>query len=371
MDLNLDDDQQALAQSARQFVERRFDLIERAKRDASNDRSSARELFAELGELGWAALPLPESAGGVGVTLVDLALVLEELGRRAVYTPLVPSTVLVALTLVALGEDGARSELVEGLAAGTTIGTASFVDGLPDDTPVTGSRAGDGWTLSGTQSLVPYAGDADVLLLVADLEGRGSSLVLLDLHAAGVSTTPHTLIGGDPRGRVVLDGVTVPAGAVLAADPAAVSAAVDAAIDRGAVMQGAHTVGAFEAALQLSVTWVKDREQFGRPIATFQGVSNRMADVRLAVDPARLLVWEAAWAIDNDKADAAERAAVAKSAVTTAGDVVILNTHQVHGAMGYSTEYPLHVFTRAIRAYQNAYGTNALQLERIATAIGL
>jgi alkylation response protein AidB-like acyl-CoA dehydrogenase len=370
MDLNLDDDQVALSRSARQYIEKKFDLVERAQVDVSNAQGAA-ALFGELGEMGWAALPLPEDAGGVGATLVDLTLVLEELGRRAVYTPLVASTVLVAQTLVALGETSARADLIESLAAGSTIGTAGFADALPGDVPLAGTRSDEGWALSGTLSLVPYATDADVLLAVADLSGRGKSLVLVDLSGDGVQRTSHTLIGGDPRGKVVLTDATVRFEAVLAADPAAVDAAVTAAVDRGAVMQAAHTVGAFEGALQLSVTWVKDREQFGRPIATFQGVSNRMADVRLAVDPARLLVWEAAWAIENGKADAAELASLAKSAVTSAADVVILNTHQVHGAIGYSTEYPLHAFTRAIRGFQNSFGSNALHLERIAVAIGL
>ncbi|WP_236581506.1 acyl-CoA dehydrogenase family protein [Rhodococcus sp. T7] len=234
-----------------------------------------------------------------------------------------------------------------------------------------GTREGTEWLLSGAFNLVPYGHEADVLMVDAELEGRGRSLVILRLPDEGVSTRRQRVIGGEPRAAVHLDGARISESRVLAVEPSDVARSVDRAIDTAIVLQCAHTVGACEAALELSVTWAKDRSQFGRPIGSFQSVSNRCADMRSGIDAARLLTWEAAWALGRDRPDASELVSVAKHYLNQVGDLVERNAHQVHGAIGYSTEYPLHVFTRLIKAFQASYGTSSVHLERVAEAIGL
>jgi 3-oxocholest-4-en-26-oyl-CoA dehydrogenase beta subunit len=335
----------------------------------------SRSAFLTLGELGWAGLALPEDAGGDGGTLLDLCLVLEELGRSAAPTPLVASVALTARLLLAAGEGERRRELVASLGGGRAIGTFALLTPGPVDEwssrPATGRRAGAGWELDARFTLVPFAHEADVVLVRAELDGHGDALVLLPSGRAGIRIERQRVIGGEPRAAVGLDGVVVGADDVLDIPPQVVAALVDHALDEAAVLAGAHTVGALEESLRLSVEYAKVREQFGRPIGAFQNISNRCADMRTVIDGARYLVWEAAWSLDEGKPYAAERVSVAKHYLHTAAELVMNNAHQVHGAIGYSTEYPLHVFTRSIKAFQSSYGTSPVHLERVARALGL
>jgi len=372
MDLTLDREQQQLVATARQYVGRTFLVADQAS--AVNDDPLNRQTFSQMAEMGWVGLAIPEEFGGSGGSILDLALVLEELGRGAVPTPII-ATAVAAHTLIGAGDGFARRELLSSLAAGQRVGTlALLTPGAGSEwssRPVSGRRADDGWLLAGSLTLVPYAHEADSIIVRADLEGRGDSLVLLLLPQDGIDVTRQRTIGGEPRAAVVLTDVSVRPADVLAAGGDDVRQVLDQAIDRAVVLHTAHAVGASEASLGLSLTWAKDRVQFGRPIASFQTVSNRLADMRLVIDAARLLSWEAAWALDNDKSYARERVAVAKHYLTDAAELITNNSHQVHGAMGYSTEYPLHVLTRTIKAFQASFGTSAVHLERVAQALGM
>jgi alkylation response protein AidB-like acyl-CoA dehydrogenase len=372
MDLTLDREQQQLVATARQYVGRTFAVADQAS--AVNDDPLDRHTFSQLAEMGWVGLTIPEEFGGSGGSILDLALVLEELGRAAVPTPIIASAVA-ARTLIASGDAFARRELLSAIAAGQHIATLGLLTpGAGSEWssgPVTGRRVNDGWRLAGSLTLVSYAHEADSIIVHADLDGRGDALVLLLLPQNGIDVTRQRTIGGEPRAKVVLTDVPVGLGDVLTAESDDVPQVLDQVIDRAAVLHTAHAVGASEASLGLSITWAKDRVQFGRPIASFQTVSNRLADMRLVIDAARLVTWEAAWALDNDKPYARERVAVAKHYLTDAAELITNNSHQVHGAMGYSTEYPLHVLTRTIKAFQASFGTSAVHLERVAQALGL
>lgn len=370
MDLNLDADQQQLVQVARQYVSRRFEVPDQAR--CTNDDTAGREVFAELAKLGWVGMSIAEQSGGAGASLLETCLVLEELGRRAVASPLISAEVGAEVLAGAAG-DGA-SALLDPIVAGSHIvAVATSAPGSveQDLAPAAGTRADGGWAISGVFDLVPYAHEGDTLLIAADLQGRGLSLVRAELPADGIQIRRQRVIGGEARSRVRLDGWLAADRHVLPVAPAAVGDLMAAAQLRAAVLQGAHAVGACEGALELSVTWAKDRQQFGRPIGSFQTVSNRCADMRLAVDAARLLVWEAAWSLSAGRPDAAARVSTAKGYLNGAAEVVVTNSHQVHGALGYSTEYPLHVFTRSLKAFQASLGTTEHHLDAVATSLGL
>jgi alkylation response protein AidB-like acyl-CoA dehydrogenase len=317
-------------------------------------------------------MSLPEEIGGAGASVVDAALVLEEIGRGGVASPIVWS--IVAATALAAAEDSSsRADLLGAIAEGEHVVTlATFAPGAADEwsrVAATGTVDGDGWRVSGRFDLVPYAHEADSVLFLADLDGRGRCLVHARLDEEGTAVHRQRVIGGEARGALTLADATVTPADIVALEDA--DATFDAALRLATVLESAHAVGAAEGALQLSVTWSKDREQFGRPIGSFQTVSNRCADMRLAIDAARLLTWEAAWAIDTDQPDVGIRVATAKGYLTTASEVVVTNAHQVHGAMGYSTEYPLHVLTRSLKAYQASLGTATRHLDLVAEALGL
>jgi alkylation response protein AidB-like acyl-CoA dehydrogenase len=366
--LTLDEDQRDLVSTARQLVARRYGMSE--KDGVMAPRHEVRTLLADTAELGWTGLGLPEEAGGAGGTLVELALVVEELGRGGLPAPMAASTGLVALPLA---EAGVRGDLVEQIASGAALATMPLLAaGAGDEwsaAPPRAERTDAGWRLDAGYTLVPFGAEADLFLVRVDLEGRGDSLLVLP--AATADTRAQRVVGGDPRAAVSWSGAAVAADQVLDVSPDAVPGIVSRAVDTAAVLAAAHAVGSCEAALQLSVTWARDRQQFGRQIGSFQTVSNRCADMRLGTDAARLLVWEASWSLAEHRPDAPELVSVAKAYLNEVADTVVVNAHQVHAAMGFSTEYPLHVFTRALKAFRGGYGTSDAHLDRVADAIGL
>ncbi|GAA4554451.1 acyl-CoA dehydrogenase family protein [Pseudonocardia xishanensis] len=368
MKLTLDLEQQELVRTARKLLSTRYPLDDTAERVRAE--ADPRALLAEAVDLGWTAIPLPESHGGLGATVLDLALVYEELGRAAVATPLDASIALVAIPLARTAPRSAA--FVADLVEGRTLATLAVLEeGMRDEwarRSLTAAASGDGWTVSGVLAMVPWGAAADTILVVVDLEGRGPRLLSIAGGASGLATRSLRVVGGSPSARVVLDGMHVTEADVVLDSQEEVEAFVTTALDTAMVLGAAQAVGACESALQLSVTWAKDRRQFGRPIGSFQAVSNRCADMRMGIDAARLLVLEAAWALDAESAPPAS-SSVAKSYVDQVIDDVEASSHLVHGAMGFSTEYPLHLYTRMMKRFQMSWGSADSHLDRVASAL--
>jgi alkylation response protein AidB-like acyl-CoA dehydrogenase len=332
MDLFPTDEQQLLSDTARDFVTRSVDpqLVRELEKS---------ELGYDLGhwlttdELGWTTLPP-----------LELAIVVEQLGRRAVPSPLVVT--------------GALRNALPDFAAGVrrtdaVLTLAAVVPGAIDER--TGPYPPGGASVTGSYLLVPYAAGADVIVVET-----ADGLIAVDAARGEVATTREEVIGGDALYRV--DFTDAPA-TTLAGDLAVV-------LDHLAITALAYTVGAAEAALGLSVQHAKDRHQFGRPIGSFQAVAHRCADMRAEIDASRVLVQRAAWALTTQ----ADPAFAVSSALGYAKDAlrrVAMHAHQVHGAIGFSSEHDLHLYTRRIKAFELSYGSSASHQERFATAIGL
>lgn len=368
MDLNLTPEQQDLVAAVSTFMDRRLDGAVVTNLD--DPSGHARELLREFADLGWANLLIPESCGGADGTTVDLAITLEQLGRAAVQTPLVASSAVAAHVLLAAGD---RQQEVGKIAQGLSVVTYASAGprslGAWDRVHATGRQDGRGWVVDGVFSLVPFATIASGVMFEAELDGRGRTVILLDIDTDGVEVAPQRVIGGEPRAAVRLRGVRISEEQLLSLSGPAIDSAITSALNLATILYTAHMVGAAETSLELSVSWAKDRVQFGRPIGSFQTVSNRCAEMRTYLDAARLLMLEAAWSFDTRQEDMPERVAVMKNYANRTGDVVLLNAHQIHGAMGYSTEYPLHVLTLAIKAYQASLGTTHHHLEKVAAAV--
>lgn len=320
-------EQALLAETAADFVARLG-----ARGDTAEDASgSAATIWAQMVDLGWAELPP-----------VELALVVEQLGRGAVCTPL-PVTAALRNALPALATE---------LDPAAVVTIAAVVPGAVDEW--SGPHPSAGPTLTARYLLVPDAGAATVLVAVT-----ASGLVRVDPHMPGVRMRRHATVGGDARFAVELDDVPITR---LEGDLTAV-------LDHLAVSALAYALGAAESALALAVRHARERHQFGRPIGAFQAVAHRCADMRADIDACRMLAYRAAWALARGDAEFA-----VGSALAYANDAlrrVAMHAHQVHGAIGFSTEYALHRFTRRIKAFELTYGSTARHQERFAAALGL
>jgi alkylation response protein AidB-like acyl-CoA dehydrogenase len=343
------------------------------------DRFS-RELWIQAAELGWPGIALPEACGGAGYGLLELAILAEELGRAAVTLPLL-SSYAATLPLLWAGSEAARSAWLGRLTAGDALGALGLLEpggGSERSAPtLTGAAAGDGWTLSGTKLGVRFGAAADVLLVTAvlgdGLGDGGASLVTVAADSPGIAVAPHETFSPEPLASVVFNDVAIGSDDVVG-ERGAASAIVERALAHLTVLDTAYAVGLCDAALALAVDHATNREQFGRPIGVNQAVSHQCVDMRVDTDAMRVLAHQAAWRLDHHDADPAAAARAVALANAYARDVipgVFARAHQVHGAMGFTMEYDLQLFSRRAKSYELTGGGAAWHLEQVASSLGL
>lgn len=361
MNLTLSDEQRMLVESVGAFVERSCPPA-RVREIASDPLGLDRDLWRAMASLGWAGLPIAEAYGGAGRGVLELALLCEALGRGPVPSPIVVSTTLAGLPIAWAGNDEQRATWLPALASGTAIGTLALVEPSGRDEWEEPRLAG-GAALRGTKLLVPWASAADVLLV-----STAHGLYVVEPRRGGVTSERHDDLAADPLFAVELrDAPAEPLGDGGRGEQASL---LRRALDCAAVVQLAYVVGAAERTLEFTVQYACDRHQFGRPIGSFQAVAHRCVDMRTDIDACRYLAYRAASALDRG-GPADLEVASAKSYANDALRRIFAHAHQVHGAVGFSTEHDLHLFTRRAKSFELSYGTTTRHLDRVATAMGL
>ena len=357
MNLTFSDEQQMLVTTARAFVDRSCPPEVARALDAG---ASEPQLWPAIADAGWPGLVVSEEHGGASAGMIELAVVCEQLGRGPVPSPLIATTVLAALPISWMGTDEQRGRWLPDFARGARVGTLALIEpGMHDEWG--GVRMRPAPALVGKKILVPWALAAN-LMIVATCDGWR----VLEPGPPCVHLREHNGLGGDPLFAVTFDRAdSEPLGR-----PEDAPATFDRMMDHLVVARLAFAVGAAERALELSVQHAQDRHQFGQAIGSFQAVAHRCTDMRTDIDACRLLAYQAAWSLDRgDGATIAVTAA--KAYANEAMRRVFRNAHQVHGALGFSTEHDLHLFTRRGKEFELTAGSTALHRERLARAIGL
>jgi alkylation response protein AidB-like acyl-CoA dehydrogenase len=326
-------------------------------------------LWAEMAKLGWLGLPFAEEYGGAGLGLVELCLVLEEMGRAAYPGPYFSSIVLGGLGLVLGGSNAQREKWLPAVAAGNArLSTALVEDSLdwdPASIAATATKTSDGFTLNGVKRFVPWAHVADAVLVPARAP-EGLSLFLVAPSAPGVSLKP--MVGIDLTNRwseMTLAGVAVKSDAVVG-QPGGATSLLEALLRRAAVCASAEMLGAARRCLDMSVEYAKVREQFGQPIGSFQAIRHRCADMLVAAENAHAAVYYAAWALNAGAEDAAVASSICKAYVSDAARHVAGDAIQVHGGIGFTWEYDLHLYFKRAKALEPLYGDAEFHRELIA-----
>ncbi len=364
MYFDLTDEQQAIKSTAHDFLASRF-KSERLRQIAASDDGTDPAGWAEMSELGWAGLALPEEWGGQGLGIVDLAVLFEEMGYALAPSPLLSNTIA-GLALSLCGSDDLRERYLRPLAEGRVRGTPALWDAGSPAT-VGGFRMeakadGDGVVLDGEKILVMDAAGVD-FFLVATSDGRRH---LVESDAAGVAVTPET--GIDPTRRfssVRFDGVKVAAADTL---PGA-GADYYPVFHRVCVALAAESTGIAQRTMEMAVEYAKDRQQFGRPIGAYQAVSHRCAQMLLETENARSAVYGAAWAADAEPESLHLAASMAKAYAGDAGWRVPDASIQVHGGIGFTWEHDLHFFLKRGRSNAAIFGDSKWHRERVADAV--
>jgi alkylation response protein AidB-like acyl-CoA dehydrogenase len=366
------DEQELLRRQARDFLDR--DCPTRRVRELMEDElGHDPAMYKRMAELGWTAIPFAERHGGLGLGLVDLVVVLEEMGRHLVPSPLSSTVGLAGMTLAASGAEEHAARLLPAVCDGSACATVALVEesGRWDAGGVRmpAQRSGDAWLLRGEKLFVPDAHVADWMIVAtrtADDPADGLTLLLVDARAPGLTVRPLRSMDATRRTAAVgFDDVEVAAEAVLG-EPNRGWATLRRGLDRALVGVSAELAGTAQRVLELSVEYAKVRQQFGRPIGTYQAISHRCADMLVAVESAKSLVYHAAWALDNDVPEAPLAAAMAKAYASDAARSVAGGGLQVHGGIGFTWEHDIHLYLKRAKWGEATLGNASHHRERVA-----
>lgn len=365
MDFDRSDEQVAIAELASQLF--RAHATPERLRAIEDDPASTGcdpELWRVLAEANLLGITAPTGHGGSGLGPLETFELLEQAGRAVVPVPLL-STVATAVPVVArFGTEAQQAELLPQVVAGDLVLTAALSEPLGQPrrptvaaTPVAG---GDGWVLDGVRSCVPAGLAADRVLVPAITADGDAGLFLVDPRQAGVTLERQDTISRVPEAHITLDGSPVGPDA-LVGPLDATGVALGYAVDLATLGACAFLTGVAETALELTAAYTTTREQFGRPIATFQAVGQRAADAFIDTQAIRLTALHAAWLLQDGR-DAAKEVAVAKHFAAAAGQRVVRASVHLHGGVGVDRDYPLHRCYQWAKQLELSLGGSARQL---------
>ena len=370
MDLDLSPEHALLRDTIRDFmVTEVAPVVEEHERE----RRFPTEIVRRIGELGWLGIPIPEDEGGAGLDTLAYAIAVEEIGRVWGSLGLIVAahTSLGCGPLHLAGSPEQKATYLVPLASGKGLGAYGLTEpGAGSDaggTRTTAKRDGDSWVLDGSKRFITNAGHATTYVVTArtGTSERGDAAISAFIVP---SDTPGFSVGrledklglhASATGELRFEGARIPAGNLLGAEGEGFRMFLKI-LDGGRISIGALAVGLAQAALDASVPYAQTREQFGRPIGTFQGVAFMVADMATEIDAARSLVWKAAWLKDQGR----DYGLVAAEAKLLASEVSARATNaaiQIHGGYGYTTDYPVERFMRDAKLTEIGEGTSQVQ----------
>jgi butyryl-CoA dehydrogenase len=369
MDFDLTDEQQLIRETARTFADR--ELAERARENDRNNHFDT-ELVGKIADQNYLGAIVPQEYGGAGLDYITYALVVEEIGRHdsAMRTVISVQTSLVCSSILRWASEEQKHQYLPKLCSGEWLGCFGLTE------PDTGSDAAnqktrarktdDGWVLNGNKMWISLGNHAKVALIFAQTDPeqkhRGLACFLVPTDTPGFSTQEiHGKMGlhGSDTASIALDDVEVPDDALMGQVGDGFKIAMSA-LDSGRYSVAAGCVGVCQGSLDLSVAYSKEREQFGRPIASFQLVQAMIADMRVQTDAARLLVYRAGFLKDQGRPSTTETS-IAKLYATEAAQNCSHLAIQVHGGSGYVDDHPVERYFRDVRVTTLYEGTSQIQ----------
>ncbi|UXA20073.1 acyl-CoA dehydrogenase family protein [Mycobacterium sp. SMC-4] len=360
MDFTFTDEQETVSKVARQLFEHRATPERLTELEAGETRYDP-ALWTELASSDLLGIALPESIGGSGGGFLELGVLLSEVGWSVAPVPLYATLVLGADTIARHGDTGIQQQLLPGVIDGSIILSAALAEpgnSNPAAPRTTARRDGDAWLLDGVKELAPAAQLASALVVTATAED-GPGLFVVDTPADGITVDPVLTTNGEPFADVTLAGASA-----RRLTEHTDGDIVTALYTRALVGLCAVQVGVTERALKLAASYTSEREQFGRPIGSFQAVQQRLADAFIDVQAIRWTTWHAAWLISEGR-NAERAASIAKFWAGEAGARVVASAQQVHGGMGIDVTYPLHRYFLWAKQIELSLGSPSQHLARL------
>jgi alkylation response protein AidB-like acyl-CoA dehydrogenase len=333
------------------------------------------DLWKKLAELGLMGLMIDEAYGGLGASFLDLCPILEEMGRSLFPSPFFSTVVMGGTMLTENAGESMKAQLLPSIVGGHTIMTLgageSGGEWLKGEIQSNAAKNGKGYIINGTKLFVPFAAPSDHIICCArddSLNDNGISLFLVDAQDKTVECTPIPTFSLEKYYRVNFKGTRVPKNSLIG-KPGEGWEAMEKTLPKMVAARCIEMLGGLKRVLEMTVEFVKEREQFGRPIGSFQTIQNYCADIAIDLETSKLAAYQAAWKVSNDLPSKAEVSA----AKAWCGDAYQRGTAlalQVHGAMGFSEEYDLHFFYKQAKSLQLMYGGSANHRRIVAEEMG-
>ncbi len=371
MNFGLSEQQEMLKKMARDFLttECPKSLV---KQMVSDERGYPLELWDKMADLGWMGLAFPEKYGGTGGSFLDLAVLLEEMGRACLPGPFFSTVVLAGMPILEMSNETQKQEFLPQITQGKLIVTLALTEpgGGYNVDKVTAKAVFDGndYVISGTKFFVPYAHVADYIICVAKTT-NGVTLFLVDTKSPGIRYTLLKTIDGDKQFDVVFNKVKVPKKNILGKEGQG-NIQLREVLRKAAVAKCIEMVGGAQQALEMTVDYVKDRKQFGVPVGAFQAIQHHCANMLTDIDTSRFISYKAAWKI-SEKLPYAIEAAMAKAWVSDAYKRVTKLGHQSIGGVSLMEDHDMPLYSKRAKAAELALGDADFHREVLAQELRL
>ncbi|MDG1877613.1 MAG: acyl-CoA dehydrogenase family protein [Acidimicrobiales bacterium] len=369
MDFTLNDEEQAIYDLVEQIIGD-HSTNDRLKQIAAADDHVDRDAWAALAAAGVVGAAIPEAHGGLGLGYLATAMAIQVAASHGSPVPLLTTSVMGSMPIAEYGTETQRAAWLPAIADGSLLAAAALHEtGTPPASPLTTARAdGDGYVLDGVKPMVDGGLQANVLLVPARMPDRSVGVFLVPCPAGGVSCERVEVTTGRPQAHVTFSGVVVGADALLGGGAADGAEIVHWIARRAIVAMCMQMAGAARSAIRLAADYTKERQQFDRPIATFQAVSNRAGDSYIDTEAITLTAWQAAWHIDQGL-PADEKIHMAAYWAAEGGFRVVHAATHVHGGVGVDRDYPLHRHFLLARQIELTLGNSEEHLERLGHSI--
>jgi len=377
MDFHFTEEQKILKKTARDFLQSECPSSFVLDMEA-DEKGYTPGMWKKMAELGWMALIIPEAYNGVGGGLLDLVVMLEEMGRFCLPGPFF-STLMGSLAIMAGGSEDHQKECLPRIGSGELILTLALAETGnrkydPFRVAVTAETRDQDFFINGTKLFVPDAHVADYLICSVQSSGQsgvkgGITLLIIDSSTPGIRLKPMKTLAGDKQFEVDFEGVSVPKDRLLGRLDQG-GEVLEEVLQKGAVCKCAEMIGGAQRVLDMATDYAKEREQFGKPIGSFQAVQHHCANMLMDIEGSRYITYKAAWMLQEGIA-CTKQVSAAKAWTSEACKRVAGLGHQIMGATGYIIEHDMPLFSRRAKIAELALGDAGYHREVVAREIGL
>jgi alkylation response protein AidB-like acyl-CoA dehydrogenase len=378
MTLVLNEEQAMLREHARGFLSKNAPIAHlRQLRDSKDTTGFSRPLWKEFVDLGWAGILIPADHGGLGLGHVEAGVVMEELGRTLTPSPFLSTAVIAASTIARGGNDKQQSAYLPKIASGDLIATLALDETSkhrPNKVALSAKRAGNGFTLSGAKTIVLDGHVADLIIVGARTAGavgdtNGLTLFLLDAKLKGIKAERTPMVDTHNAARMTFDNVSVGADTVLGqVDAGWKVLAGTLNVARAAL--AAEMVGASQEAFDRTVTYLRERKQFGKLIGEFQALQHRAADLYCELEVTRSAVLKALQTLDESFDKATQIVSIAKARAGSSATLAVQEGVQMHGGIGMTDEFDIGLFMKRVRVCNELFGDANFHADLVAKMHG-